>query len=156
MVRERDAGSVPAVEVVEAAPFVIAASGEQTSRSDLSNAIRRCLDAVYEQVRSGTVVQTGHNVVVYLDGALAIVAGVVVAGAFPAASAVRPFVVPGGPVVQAMHVGPYQRMGEAHGAIDAHCAANGLDRTGLSWEVYGDWHEDESRLETFCVHQLRV
>lgn len=35
-----------------------------------------------------------------------------------------------------------------HDAIVAWCAEHGLVTTGVRWEVYGDWQEDESRFET--------
>jgi hypothetical protein len=42
----------------------------------------------------------------------------------------------------------------AHEAVLRWCAAEGRDLTGERWEVYGDWHEDPSLLETEIFYRL--
>ena len=61
---------------------------------------------------------------------------------------------PGGRVARTLHRGPYARIGEANDAIHAWCRENGQRVSGLSWEVYGDWAENEVDLETEIFWQL--
>jgi len=62
---------------------------------------------------------------------------------------------PAGSAATTLLVGPYSRMAAAHDAIHAWCAANGKQIGDASWELYGDWTDDESRLETRIYYLLR-
>lgn len=53
---------------------------------------------------------------------------------------------PAGPVAWTLHVGPYDRLADAHGAIDAWRAAHGRAFAGASWEIYGDPGDDPAKL----------
>jgi effector-binding domain-containing protein len=53
-----------------------------------------------------------------------------------------------------VHRGPYERMSEAHDALQAHCEAHGLVVGGVSWEIYGDHKDDPAELETTIVYLL--
>ncbi len=44
--------------------------------------------------------------------------------------------VPGGPAVAALHVGPYDELGDAWTALDAWCRERGLHPRGDFWEEY--------------------
>jgi effector-binding domain-containing protein len=48
----------------------------------------------------------------------------------------------------AVHVGPYGEMDRTYIRLHAWSRAENLRLTGESWEVYGDWTEDASKLET--------
>jgi effector-binding domain-containing protein len=61
---------------------------------------------------------------------------------------------PSGKVATALHVGPYERLGDAHKAIHAWAAANKISFAGKSWEIYGDWTEDVAKLETRIEYLL--
>jgi effector-binding domain-containing protein len=142
-------------EVVEVEPQPTAVVVDTTTVAELSGTIVRLLDEVYAAVRAGAVVQAGQNVVLYLDGALTIEAGIEVAGPFEPSGRVVPSQLPGGRVARAVHVGPYHRMAETHEPLTAWCRENGHALAGPSWEVYGDWVEDESKLETEIRYLLR-
>ena len=62
---------------------------------------------------------------------------------------------PAGQVAIAAHVGSYNRMKEAHDAIHAWRAANHSIFAGRSWEIYGDWSDDPSKLEPTIVYLLK-
>jgi effector-binding domain-containing protein len=51
---------------------------------------------------------------------------------------VQPSSLPGGRVVVAWHVGPYDQLGETYQAVDEWLKAEGGVRTGDAWEVYHD------------------
>jgi effector-binding domain-containing protein len=59
-----------------------------------------------------------------------------------------------GRVASALHVGPCDRRAESHEAIHKWSAANGETFAGKSWEIYGDWIEDATKLETRIEYQL--
>lgn len=62
---------------------------------------------------------------------------------------------PAGDVVMTMHVGGYDKLGDAHNAIQSWRVATGRAFGGYSWEIYGDWTADTSKLETQVVYLLK-
>ena len=62
---------------------------------------------------------------------------------------------PAGEVATTLHVGPYDQLAAAHDAIRAWRAANDRSFAGHSWEIYGDWSDDPTRLETRVLYLLR-
>ena len=63
---------------------------------------------------------------------------------------------PGGRAVKALHIGPYAKLGETHGAIMTFMADRGLQPAGPSWEVYVDdpGDADESTLRTEIYYPI--
>ena len=49
---------------------------------------------------------------------------------------VRPFTLPGGKVVNAMHIGPYEKLVDSYMAMQDWMAKNHLKPAGHMWEVY--------------------
>ncbi len=150
------------VEVVEVSSCPTAVREAGTQPSELSATIRRLLDPVWAFLRPSDLVP-GHNVVLYRPdpqgtGGMWVEVGVQVDRPFDDADApddVRCRELPAALVARAVHVGPYQRLGEAHGAVVAWCREHGHERTGVSWEIYGDWNEDMELLETEVVHEVK-
>jgi effector-binding domain-containing protein len=62
---------------------------------------------------------------------------------------------PGGTVAKTVHIGAYNKLGQAHNAIRAFCKQNGKQLAGTCWELYGHWTDDESKLTTDVFHLLR-
>jgi effector-binding domain-containing protein len=139
---------VPDVDRVRVDPQPTAVVRAHSTQADLPRDIISSLDQVYAAVRQGLVAQQGQNVVLYLNGPNSIEVGIEVAGAFEAVGAVGPSTLPGGEVARALHVGPYDQLGVAHDAVQAWCKEHGLALAGPSWEIYGDWEEDPSKLTT--------
>jgi effector-binding domain-containing protein len=126
--------------------------------SELGTKLIPLLDRVYVAVRAGDVVQTGQNVFIYSDRSkdgVTVEAGVEVAAPFGPVGDVEYAETPAGEAAFARHVGPYSELGPTHEAIIEWCAAHGRQRTGVYWEVYGDWVEDASKLETDVFYALR-
>ena len=61
---------------------------------------------------------------------------------------------PAGEVVMTKHIGSYAKLGAAHQAIDSWRKENGRTFGACSWEIYGDWTDDETKLETQVVYLL--
>lgn len=72
------------------------------------------------------------------DGTFDVEAGFPVGNGIDGDGKVMPSSLPGGRVVVAWHIGPYDELGEAYQSVDEWLkAAHGV-RTGDSWEVYHD------------------
>jgi effector-binding domain-containing protein len=118
------------------------------------------LDLVWEFLRRHEGLRThGHNCFLYhhpkhREAPMDIDFGVQVVRPFDAEGEVVCVETPAGEVVTTTHAGPYHQLGGAHDAIHSWRAAAGRTFAGLSWEIYGDWNEDESKLETQIVYLL--
>jgi DNA gyrase inhibitor GyrI len=60
---------------------------------------------------------------------------------------------PAGEVAMTTHIGNYGKLAGAHAAINSWRAASGRT-SACSWEIYGDWTDDEAKLETQVVYLL--
>ena len=77
----------------------------------------------------------------YLDSGERVTAevGFPVAGPVPESGRVHPTFLPGGTVVSAVHVGPYDTLHETYARVQAWFAESGRTPAGEMWEVY--WSE---------------
>ena len=142
-----------------AGPRTIAAVHARVPLAAVASTFRRYLDQVYDAARAGAVKLDGQNVFVYRPVTdrpteLDVAFGVGVTAPFAAAGAVEPTALPVGEVATTTHWGNYATLGGAHAAIDEWCRSHGRRRAGPSWELYGHWTDDESRLRTDVFHLL--
>ena len=151
-----------AVEVVDVEPRPTAVIRETTSWPQLSTTIQRLLDQVWDVVgaepRRSQLAHDGfgENVILYLDPKPTIEVGVLVGPSFEPAGPVELSSLPGGRVARAIHRGPYQLLGATHQEVRGWCEAHGHALAGISWEHYGDWHDDPAELETAIAYVLSV
>ena len=104
------------------------------------------------------IAQPGRNVAVYLEmdqGQINMEIGVEVAGPFTGDGDVVCSATPAGLVVTTVHLGPYDRLGEAHDAIFEWCQHNHHELAGPNWEIYGHWTDDPARLQTDVFYLLK-
>ena len=125
---------------------------DQARGGELSQKIRTNLDKVWAYLRANAA-NTAHNVVVYREfdraaGVMTIDVGVQVESALPGNGEVLPMMTPGGLVVTTVHVGPYHKLGEASSALHEFCRTHDHPMVGPTWEDYGDWNDDVSKLRT--------
>ena len=80
--------------------------------------------------------------------------GVEVVRDFEASGEVTQSETPAGEVVTTVHVGHYDRIGETHDAVRAWATAHQRTFAGMSWEIYGHWHEGPDKLETKVEYLL--
>ena len=133
---------VTPVRVDEVGPVPLAAVRRTASRSELSRVVPEACGVVWNDLRSNQVSGAGCHVAVYLDCVMNLEIGVEMDGPFAGIGEVVGTATPAGRVATATHFGPYDRLNEAHEAVHAHCAANGLELAGPSWEVYGHWTDE--------------
>lgn len=82
------------------------------------------------------------------EGRLDLEPGVLVSRAFEPVGEVVPSSLPAGRAAHRRLVGPYDGLPGAWKILFDWCAAEGLRLAGVNWEIYGDWNDDPSKLET--------
>jgi hypothetical protein len=80
--------------------------------------------------------------------------GVEVTRSFEPEGEVRCVETPAGEAAVKGHLGAYGGLAKSHAALHAWCAANGRRIGAHSLEVYGDWSDDPSKLETTIQYLL--
>ena len=118
------------------------------------------LDLVWEFLRRHEGLGTyGHNCFLYhhptqRDAAMDIDFGVQVIGPFEDEGEVICTETPAGEVAVATHVGSYDKLAASHDAIHTWRAETGRAFGACSWEIYGDWTDDTTKLETQVLYLL--
>ncbi len=150
-----------AVKIETAQPRLLAAVRRRVRIGEVGAAWKPALDLVWAFLRERSELRRdGHNVFVYQSPAqrglpMEVDFGVEVVQPFEACGEVKVARTPGGLVAMATHVGPYGAMRATHDAIQRWIPENGEKFSGTSWEIYGDWTEDESKLETRIEYLLK-
>lgn len=148
------------VSVHQVAPRILAAVRREVTIGEVASAWRAALDQVWQFLRTQPGLHAGgHNVFLYhhpshRSAPMPVDFGIEVTRPFEASGDVRATQTPAGEVALATHVGPYHRLKETHDAIHAWAARDHRSIGGHSWEIYGDFTEDESKLETTVVYLL--
>lgn len=117
--------------------------------ADIGPSIRRTFDRLYAP--DALTPGHGHNFILYQNetregGTLTI--GVLdrePGGGDPDVKAVH---VPGGRVITAPHWGDYGSMSSTYTQIHDEMKVRKLKRAPMSLEIYGDWHDDPSKVKT--------
>lgn len=136
------------VEIVEIPSTILAVVRQQTTWQALGNTIMASLNTVYDFLKTSAVPQQGHNVVVYLDDVPTIEVGVQVAAVFQSTGTVYCSTTPAGLAATTTHFGSYQQLPEAHTAIHGWGQEHGRALVRPCWEVYGDWRDDPTKVQT--------
>jgi len=107
----------------------------------------------------GSGLTTGRNVMLYLDDLPNVEVGAEVGASFSASGRVVPSALPGGRAARGVARGAPSPalLADAHAAVREWCAAHGHVVTGVRWEVYGHWLEeqDPAVYETEVFWQLQ-
>jgi effector-binding domain-containing protein len=138
----------------------LAAVHRRVKIGEVGSAWRPALDQVWSFLRAHPGLRTdGHNIFLYhhpssRNEPMDVDFGVEVTRDFEAAGDVRPTATPAGMVAMAVHLGAYDRLRETHAAIHEWRARTGRSFAGTSWEIYGDWSDDPTQLETTVCYLL--
>lgn len=150
----------PQVSIESVSARKLAAVRRRVRPGEVSQVWRPALDQVWDFLRQNPGLRVdGHNIFLYHHPAnrqmpMDVDFGVEVVRPFAASREVYLTASPAGRVAAALHVGPYERMGETHAAINAWAVANHQSFAGKSWEIYGDWTDDSAKLETRIEYLL--
>ena len=154
--------TAPIVSVQTVAARKLAAVRRRVKIGDVGAAWKPALDQVWAFLRTHPGLRTdGHNIFLYhhpasRDQPMDVDFGVEIVHAFEPEGEVRAAETPAGEVATATHVGAYDQIHRAHDAIHAWRAQQNRTFAGLSWEIYGDWSDDPSKLETAVCYLLET
>jgi len=152
---------VPSVSVEVVPTRKLAAVSRQVRLGEVGGAWRTALDRVWDYLRTHPGLRTdGHNVFLYRhpdhrDDLMDVDFGVEVSRSFESSAEVHEVDTPAGEAAVATHIGAYDRLSETHNAVHAWLAANKRTLAGYSMEIYGDWSDDPSNLETTVIYLLQ-
>ena len=127
---------------------------------DIGRTWKPALDLVWEFLRRHEGLRNdGHNCFLYHHPAnrgepMDIDFGVQVIRPFAGEGEVICAETSAGEVAMTTHIGSYAGLAAAHNAVHSWRVATGRTFGGCSWEVYGDWTDDETKLETQVVYLL--
>jgi effector-binding domain-containing protein len=144
------------VEIVH--PLTLAAVRATVPAGGVAAAWKPALDKVWAFLRANRALGPGHNVFLYHHPerpgeATKVDFRVQVSNRFEDEH-VACVETPSGEVARTVHVGPYERLGDAHAAIHQWCKTNKRKIAAASWEIYGDWNNDSEKLETTITYLL--
>jgi effector-binding domain-containing protein len=147
------------IQVATVQAELVAAVRARAPVGGVAQVWKPALDQVWAFLGTNGHVRPGHNLFLYHHAAhrnepMDIDFGVQVAQPFEPEGSVRCIKTPAGEVASTVHIGPYDRLGDAHSAIHAWCSANHRKIGQASWEIYGDWTDDPARLETTIKYLL--
>jgi len=138
-------------------PQALAVIRAEIPCSEIAVRLRPLYDRIYERVGRREITPAGHNVILYRDGRPGTwdtEVGIQVAAPFADIGEIVCSQTPAGEVAACTHLGPYHELGAAHLAVIEWCDRQGHRRSGLRWEVYGDWTDNERKLRTDVMYLL--
>jgi effector-binding domain-containing protein len=140
------------VQDVEARPTAVVAA--TTTWREYPALWKPMLDEVWACLRAADIHRGCRNIMLYLDDTPSVEVGVELLQPCPLTGRVVSSSLPAGRVATTVHYGSYAGLRAAHDAVIAWCAAEGLARIGVRWEVYGPHDEDPAKVWTEIYHQL--
>ncbi len=150
------------VLIATAKPRLLASVRRQARPDTIGSLIRT--SGVWDLMKARNIKSTGHNVVVYWDepGAnlmsspigIPVDVGAEITEPFTGDAELACTSTPAGRFISVVHVGLYDRLGEAYDTLIQFARAEGLQLAGPYWEFYGHWTEDPAQLETTIGYAL--
>jgi effector-binding domain-containing protein len=144
------------VRVEEVESQTTAVVRRRAAVSELAEVVPQACGEVWTFVRSSGLPHPGRHLALYLDDEINLEIGVEMPQPFPGNEHVFCSRTPAGRVATVVHMGPYNRLGEAHAAIHKWCSDQGYAFAGPSWEVYGHWDDDPAKLRTDVYYLLKA
>jgi effector-binding domain-containing protein len=148
------------ITVETVTPRLLAAVNRRVRPGSVGAAFSSVQDEVWAFLRDNPGLRTdGHNVFYYNHtGAnsegMDVHFGVEVTRRFAPSGNVACIETPGGRAATLVHRGAYTGLDAAHAALRDWFRASGERMGAWSLEIYGDWYEDVSQLETTIVYAL--
>jgi len=154
------------VQLHEVSSQPLAAAYGQVDAQNIVPQLFVLLDEVWKFLHSNPQVNNrGLNVFLYYgddntnllntDHCLPIAAGVIVTDPFESSGKVVYSATPSGTVATVTHIGPYEKLAEAHSAVRKWCEENNRPIVGMNWEIYDHPAEDPGNLRTDVFYLLK-
>jgi effector-binding domain-containing protein len=133
-----------AVRIVTVLPTPTAVVAQATNWRDFPQLWGELLAEVWAFLRGSDLV-AGRNIMLYKDDTPHVEVGAEVNGSFAANGRVVPSSLPAGRAATTVLRGAPSpdTLASAHAAVLDWCRAGGHDLTGVRWEIYGHWLEDQ-------------
>jgi len=126
---------------------------------EFSRVVPKYCGVVWNALKAKGVKGAGRHIAIYRDEVVNLEVGVELEAAFAGDGQVVGSSIPVGMVASTVHLGPYQRLGQAHAAVKEWCLQNGYALAGPKWEIYGHWLEewinDPSKIRTDVFYLLK-
>jgi len=126
----------------------------RADRQELARVVSEACGVVWDDIRRREVRSHGRNVAVYLNDRIDLEVGVEVGPDAAPSDDVALSATPAGVVATTTHLGPYDRLRQAHPVVRPWCDAHELRLAGPNWEVYGHWTDDPEQLRTDVFYLL--
>ena len=131
----------------------------QATMQQMGSVIQEACGTVWNALRARQIKGAGRHVTVYLDQVFNMEVGVEMDAPFSGHGEVIGCSLPAGEVATTTHFGPYQRLTDAHQAIQRWCAAHRREPVRPCWEIYGhwidEWNSDPSKIRTDVYYLLK-
>jgi effector-binding domain-containing protein len=141
------------IEDVERQPLAIVR--RRAAGGALKAVIPEACGDVWARARAHGVDRPGRLIALYLDEVINIEVGVEVNQAFAGFEDLPRSETPAGRVAAVTHIGGYDGLPGAHQAIRIWCKQHGHRFAGPSWEIYGHWTDDLTKLRTDLYYLLK-
>ena len=138
-------------ELVKVDSVTLAVTEAFTKQSEIGARIQGLFDSIYAWLPESGIEQAGHNSALYdqfsADG-MRMRVGFPISKRFVDNREVRCIELSEGRAAHLTHRGAYSGLPAAHNRLLEWCRQHSFQLAGGSWEVYGDWSQDESGLVT--------
>jgi effector-binding domain-containing protein len=128
--------------------------GADVVDSDYSGTGRKLMDEMWSAIHANKLQYKGINFWVY-DSATKMFVGVELDNGEASHGPLENKPVSLSKYVYYKHVGPYEKLGDIHRALEAEMAEQGLEEIGPRVEKYGHWTDDQSKLITEIFIAIR-
>ena len=136
------------IQLTTVEPHLTAVVRASARLTQLTQVVPQLCGEVWTYMRSTTQPRPGRHLALYLNDVINLEVGAEVSQPFTGDGRVICSKTPGGLVATTVHIGPYNRLGDAHDAIIQWCAKQGHALAGPRWEIYGHWTDDPTQLRT--------
>jgi len=145
---------VTEVRVQEVPSVTVAVVRGQATQAALPRVIPAVCGEVWEYARAARLSTPGRHVAIYLDRRISFECGVEVGAPFADSDRVVCSSTPSGSAASVTLIGPYSGLAAAHQKLLDWSRETGRAFAGPSWEVYGHWTDDPTRLRTDIYYLL--
>ena len=114
-------------------------------KDELSKVVPNACGRVWNALRARQAKGAGRHVALYLDCEINLEVGVEMDAPYQGDGEVVGSSLPAGLIAGTVHLGPYQKLHEAHSAVHDWCTRHGHDLAGPNWEIYGHWVDEWNR-----------
>jgi effector-binding domain-containing protein len=142
-----------AIDNRRVAPQTIAVVHRRARLDELTKVVPAACGDSWNLVKKHGI-KGGCNIAVYLDGEINMEIGQEVSAPFQSTGDLFCSSTPGGEIATTMHMGPYDRLGDAHRALVQWAADHKRTLAGPNWEIYGHWTDDPTQLRTDVYYLL--